>query len=81
MEGSCCGRPRRATTTSSSRRTSSETDNWTTLPDLNGNTSTAVPTECEADFLINLHPNLERYLTPGDPCVPAFPGIVELLHG
>jgi len=49
-------------------------DDWTTLPDLNGNTSTAVPAECSAGFFIGLHPNLSRYLTLGNPCVPAFPG-------
>ncbi|MET7932318.1 M14 family zinc carboxypeptidase [Streptomyces sp. NPDC005322] len=41
-------------------------DDWTTLPDANGGSSTAVPTECEAGFLLNLHPFLKHYLTPGD---------------
>ncbi|KJL45085.1 MULTISPECIES: M14 family metallopeptidase [Microbacterium] len=45
-------------------------DDWTTLPDLDGNTSTAVPTECEAGFYMGEHPQLEHYLTLGDPCVP-----------
>jgi hypothetical protein len=45
-------------------------DNWTTLPDRNGSTSTDVPAECEAQFLLDEHPNLLRYLTPGDPCAP-----------
>lgn len=40
-------------------------DDWTTLPDKNGNSKSAVPAECEAGFLINLHPFLRHYLTPG----------------
>jgi hypothetical protein len=43
-------------------------DDWTTLPDLNGGTDTGVPTECEAGFYLGLHPWLEHYLTPGNPC-------------
>ncbi len=46
------------------------TDSWTTLPDLNGGTSTTVPTECEAGFFMGAHPQLEHYLTPGNPCLP-----------
>lgn len=46
-------------------------DDWTTLPDLGGGTSTTVPTECEAGFLIADHPFLKRYLTPGaQGCAP-----------
>jgi hypothetical protein len=45
-------------------------DNWTTLPELNGATSTALPIECEAGFLLTMHPWLLRYLTPGTPCQP-----------
>lgn len=38
-------------------------DDWTTLPDLNGNSTTDPPAECEAGgFLLELHPFLERYL-------------------
>jgi len=43
-------------------------DDWTTLPDLNSGTSTDVPADCEQDFLLELHPFLERYLTGGNPC-------------
>jgi hypothetical protein len=43
-------------------------DDWTTLPDLNGGTSTDVPADCEQGFLLELHPFLERYLTGGNPC-------------
>ncbi|MEV5414334.1 M14 family zinc carboxypeptidase [Thermopolyspora sp. NPDC052614] len=43
-------------------------DDWTTLPDANGGSDTTVPTECEADFLLDEHPWLLRYLTPGNPC-------------
>ncbi|MFI7700087.1 M14 family zinc carboxypeptidase [Nonomuraea sp. NPDC049480] len=45
-------------------------DNWTTLPDLNGGTDTQVPAECEAGFLLEEHPWLLHYLTPGNPCTP-----------
>ncbi|WP_329340467.1 M14 family zinc carboxypeptidase [Streptomyces sp. NBC_00663] len=40
-------------------------DDWTTLPDKNGQTSTAVPAECEAGYFIAAHPALKRYLTLG----------------
>ncbi len=43
-------------------------DNWTTLPEAGGLSSTEVPTECEAGFLIEEHPFLTHYLTPGNPC-------------
>ncbi|SDS38755.1 Immune inhibitor A peptidase M6 [Friedmanniella luteola] len=43
-------------------------DDWTTLPETGGLTSTALPAECEAGFLLEEHPFLEHYLTPGDPC-------------
>lgn len=43
---------------------------WTTLPDLNGGTTSDVPTECEAGFLLAEHSNLEHYLTGGNPCLP-----------
>ncbi|MCD2441465.1 immune inhibitor A [Agromyces sp. SYSU K20354] len=46
------------------------TDDWTTLPDLNGGTSTAVPPDCDQGFYIGGHPQLEHYLTLGDPCLP-----------
>ncbi|NEB82139.1 zinc carboxypeptidase [Streptomyces sp. SID14478] len=39
-------------------------EDWTTLPDTAGLTTTAVPTECEAGFLLAEHPALKRYLTP-----------------
>ncbi len=43
-------------------------DDWTTLPDLEGGTSNAVPAECEVGFLLDEHPFLKRYLKPGNPC-------------
>jgi hypothetical protein len=47
-------------------------DDWTTLPERNGATSTAVPAECEAGFFLQAHPALKRYLTLGDDgCTPA----------
>jgi hypothetical protein len=49
------------------------TEDWTTLPDLNGGTSDVPPTECEAGFFVSEHPQLGNYLTlpagPG-PCAP-----------
>ncbi|MEU3250395.1 M14 family zinc carboxypeptidase [Streptomyces sp. NPDC006997] len=41
-------------------------DDWTTLPEAGGATSTTVPAECEAGFFIQAHPALKRYLTLGD---------------
>lgn len=41
---------------------------WTTLPDKNGNTSSAVPAECSAGFLLEEHPWLTHYLTGGATC-------------
>ncbi|MFZ3496788.1 M14 family zinc carboxypeptidase [Streptomyces sp. 5.8] len=38
-------------------------DDWTTLPELGGLTTTTVPEECGAGFFINGHPFLRRYLT------------------
>lgn len=46
-------------------------DDWTTLPELGGLSSQAPPAECEAGFLLDLHPWLLRYLTPGNPCTPS----------
>ena len=50
------------------------TEDWTTLPDLNGGTSTDVPADCEQAFLLEQHPFLTNYLTLGNPCVPASAG-------
>ncbi|MER6693837.1 M14 family metallopeptidase [Streptomyces minutiscleroticus] len=41
-------------------------DDWTTLPEAGGATTADVPAECEAGFLLRLHPELKRYLTLGD---------------
>ena len=46
----------------------SGTDEWTTLPDLNGRTSSGPPTTCAEGFLLPLHPFLSHYLSPGNPC-------------
>ncbi|MFD0691789.1 M14 family metallopeptidase [Actinomadura fibrosa] len=43
-------------------------DDWTTLPDKGGRTTTAVPTECEQGYLLAMHPFLTHYLTGGNPC-------------
>ncbi len=46
-------------------------DDWTTLPEKGGATSTAVPAECETGYFIQAHPGLKRYLTPGAAgCTP-----------
>ena len=45
-------------------------DDWTTLPEAGGLTNTTLPAECEAGFLLDEHPFLSHYLTPGDPCTP-----------
>jgi hypothetical protein len=45
-------------------------DDWTTLPEAGGLTSTTPPTECEAAFFVEEHPFLLHYLTLGDPCLP-----------
>jgi hypothetical protein len=41
-------------------------DDWTTLPEKGGATSTTVPAECEAGFFIQGHPALTRYATAGE---------------
>ncbi|MGW6742911.1 M14 family zinc carboxypeptidase [Streptomyces sp. NPDC055025] len=41
-------------------------DDWTTLPEAGGATSTTVPAECEAGFFLQGHPFLGRYLTLGN---------------
>ena len=47
---------------------------WTTLPDLNGGTSTALPAECEAGFFVETHPFLSQYLTGADCTGPGTSG-------
>jgi Zinc carboxypeptidase/Immune inhibitor A peptidase M6 len=48
--------------------------NWTTLPDLEGGTSTAPPAECAAGFLLDLHPFLANYLGGADCTGPGATG-------
>ena len=43
-------------------------EDWTTLPDRNGGTTTALPAECSAGFLLAMHPHLGHYITGGNPC-------------
>jgi hypothetical protein len=57
------------------------TENWTTLPDANGATSTDVPTECEVGFYLEEHPQLARYLTLGEPCTPTSVGAWNAMTG
>ncbi|MER5807105.1 M14 family zinc carboxypeptidase [Streptomyces sp. NPDC002033] len=47
-------------------------EDWTTLADLGGQSSSTVPAECGAGFLINDHPFLRHYLTlDGGGCSPS----------
>ncbi len=48
-------------------RTAGDND-WTTLKDLEGGTSTQVPLDCEQGFLLDEHPFLKHYIKPGNPC-------------
>jgi hypothetical protein len=43
-------------------------EDWTTLAEAGGLTTTAAPNECEAGFLIEEHPFLLHYLTLANPC-------------
>ncbi|MCY0933687.1 M14 family metallopeptidase [Streptomyces sp. H34-S4] len=46
-------------------------DDWTTLPEAGGLSSSTVPEECGAGFFVNGHPFLRRYLTlDAGGCVP-----------
>ncbi|MGH9235513.1 MAG: M14 family zinc carboxypeptidase [Acidimicrobiales bacterium] len=44
------------------------TQDWTTLAEAGGATSSTPPTQCEEGFLLEMHPFLTHYLTPGNPC-------------
>ncbi|MFI6683429.1 M14 family zinc carboxypeptidase [Streptomyces sp. NPDC050485] len=46
-------------------------DDWTTLPDANGGSTTSVPSQCEQGFLLQSHPFLKHYLTLGSPACKA----------
>ncbi|MFD8206445.1 M14 family zinc carboxypeptidase [Streptomyces sp. NPDC059695] len=47
-------------------------DDWTTLPDTNGGTSTEPPADCGEGFYVRGHPFLAHYLTIGeDGCAPS----------
>ncbi|MCT4355072.1 immune inhibitor A [Streptomyces sp. Je 1-79] len=41
-------------------------DDWTTLPDANGGTSTAAPADCGEGYYVQGHPFLGHYLTVGE---------------
>jgi hypothetical protein len=43
-------------------------DEWTTLPDLNGRTLPLPPSTCADGSLLRLHPFLGHYLSPTSPC-------------
>jgi len=45
-------------------------EDWTTLPEAGGRTTSGVPADCGAGFLLDRHPFLSHYLSPGDPCLP-----------
>jgi hypothetical protein len=44
------------------------TDEWTTLPDLNGRTMSGPPSLCAEGSTLAMHPFLSHYLTQGIPC-------------
>ncbi|GGY45206.1 M14 family metallopeptidase [Streptomyces xanthochromogenes] len=46
-------------------------DDWTTLPDTNGGSTTSVPSQCEQGYLLQEHPFLTHYLTLGSPACTA----------
>ncbi len=46
-------------------------EDWTTLPEAGGRTTSGVPADCGAGFLLDRHPFLAHYLTGGDPCLAA----------
>ncbi|MER5884355.1 M14 family zinc carboxypeptidase [Streptomyces sp. NPDC001941] len=46
-------------------------DDWTTLPDLNGGTTTTPPAQCEEGFYLADHPFLAHYLTVGQTACAA----------
>ncbi|RKT04070.1 immune inhibitor A peptidase M6 [Streptomyces sp. 3211.6] len=47
-------------------------EDWTTLPEAGGSSSTTVPAECGAGFFVNDHPFLRHYLTVGSGgCSPS----------
>jgi hypothetical protein len=49
-------------------------DDWTTLPDLNGGTTSDPPADCEQGFLLELHPFLGHYLGGADCTDPGTTG-------
>ena len=56
-------------------------DNWTTLPDINGDTTTTPPAECTATgFLLALHPFLRHYLGGAELRRPRHERDLELGH-
>ena len=57
-------------------------DNWTTLAEVGGATSTDRPAECAIPgFLVNLHPFLRHYFSGATCAGPGSSGDVELDHG
>jgi hypothetical protein len=46
-------------------------DDWTTLPTSTAQPPDRCPTQCEQGFLLEMHPFLTHYLTPGNPCTPS----------
>ena len=50
-------------------------DDWTTLPDVNGGTSTDPPAECTGEsFLVSMHPFLRHYIGGADCRAPGTTG-------
>ena len=56
-------------------------DDWTTLPDLNGRSTTAPPEQCDQGFLLALHPFLAHYLGGADCSQPGSSGVWNAFTG
>jgi hypothetical protein len=57
-------------------------DNWTTLPELGGATTTAAPAECsDTGFLLAMHPFLRHYLGGADCTAPGTSGAWNAFTG
>jgi hypothetical protein len=57
-------------------------DDWTTLPEAGGLSDTTPPAFCEDEFLLDLHPQLRRYLTAdGTTCAPVAEGAWNRITG
>lgn len=56
-------------------------DDWTTLPEVGGATSTDPPPQCDEGFLLDLHPFLKHYLGGADCTAPGSTGSWNAITG